>query len=53
VDDVPLDKAFQTRNGRVFQKVKKLRSRYQCREISTGHIYFVPAIMEVQLVNGE
>lgn len=50
VDDVPFDKSFQTRSGRVFQKVKKLRSRYQCREISTGNIYFVPAIMEVQLV---
>lgn len=50
VDDVPFDTVFRTRSGRVFQKVKKLRTRYQCREIGTGNIYLVPAIMEVQLV---
>lgn len=51
VDEVPFDKNFTTTDGRVFQKIEKLKTRYKCKELLTGHIYFVPAIMEVKLVS--
>ena len=41
---------FQVEDGRVFQKGKKLRKRYQCVDISTGKLYLFSAIYEVKPV---
>lgn len=50
VEDVPLHEHFQTKDGRVFQKMEKLRTRFRCREIGTGQHYLFPAVAEVKVV---
>ncbi len=49
VEDVPIGKIFKTKDGRAFQKIEKLRTRYKCKCVATELIYFVPGIMEVKL----
>jgi len=39
---------FQIRDGRIFVKGEKLRSRFKCLEVETGKLYFVPGLMEVE-----
>ena len=50
VEEVPMEGNFRTKDGRVFKKVEKLRSRYRCIEVKTAKIYLVPGLMEVELV---
>jgi hypothetical protein len=50
VEEVPMEGNFRTKDGRVFRKVEKLRSRYRCIEVKTAKIYLVPGLMEVELV---
>ncbi len=50
VEDIPLNEHFATHDGRVFQKMEKLRTRFRCKEVSTGYVYLFPAIAEVKQV---
>ena len=50
VELIVLSSGFQTKDGRVFRKVEKMRSRYRCIEEKTGKIYLVPGLMEVEVV---
>lgn len=47
VEDIPEGKHFALADGRVFQKLSKRRTRYTCLEISSGHHYIFPGIVEV------
>jgi SprT protein len=49
IEEVMINAIFRTNDGRVFQKGKKLRKRFQCREISTGRIYLFSPVYEVEL----
>jgi hypothetical protein len=51
VEEVPVHSVFRTNDGRVFQKGKKLRKRFQCKEIDTGRVYLFSPVYEVELVN--
>ncbi|MFT4062284.1 MAG: SprT-like domain-containing protein [Edaphocola sp.] len=50
VEEIPLNELFATHDGRVFQKIEKLRTRFRCREVSTGYVYLFPAIAEVRMI---
>ncbi len=50
VEEIPEGQHFALPDGRVLQKLEKLRTRYRCKELRTGNIYMVPAIMEVNMV---
>ncbi len=50
VESIPFQTLFKTKDGRVFRKIDKLRSRFRCVEEKTGKIYLVPGLMEVELV---
>jgi SprT protein len=50
IEEVNLHDMFRTNDGRVFQKGKKLRKRFQCKEISTGRIYLFSPVYEVEIV---
>jgi SprT protein len=50
VSSIPPGGIFSMRNGRKFQKLEKVRTRYQCKEVGTGRIYLFSAIAEVYLV---
>ena len=50
VESIPMNTLFQTKDGRIFRKVEKMRSRYRCIEENTGKIYLVPGLMEVEVV---
>jgi len=50
VEDIPLQQHFRTKDGRVFQKLAKMRTRFRCKEIATGHIYLFPALVEVKSI---
>jgi len=51
VEDVTMHGMFRTNDGRVFQKEKKLRKRFQCKEISTGRVYLFSPVYEVEVVS--
>ncbi len=44
---------FKTRDGRVFQKGKKLRKRYKCSEVATKNVYLFSAVYEVKKANAD
>jgi SprT protein len=53
VEDLAANAIFRTGDGRVFQKGKKLRKRFQCKEVSTGKVYLFSPVYEVEMVNGK
>lgn len=50
VEEIMIHSIFRTNDGRVFQKGKKLRKRFQCKEVSTGRIYLFSPVYEVEVV---
>jgi len=50
VEEVPLNEHFETHDGRIFQKIEKLRTRFRCKEVGTGYVYLFPALSEVKLI---
>jgi hypothetical protein len=51
VEEILPHSMFRTSDGRIFQKGKKLRKRFQCKEVSTGRIYLFSPVYEVELIN--
>ncbi len=47
VEKIAEGQHFRWKNGRVFRKVKKIRKRYQCVELSTNRIYLFSPIAEI------
>ena len=47
VEELPEKAVFQLKNGRIFQKMEKLRKRYKCLELSTQKIYLFHPVAEV------
>lgn len=50
VESLPEGTRFKTKNGLVFQKGEKQRTRYKCYCESNGRWYFVAALAEVEVV---
>jgi hypothetical protein len=50
VEEIMLNAIFKTNDGRTFQKGKKLRKRFQCREVGTGRVYLFSPVYEVELI---
>lgn len=48
VEQIKLNECFKTRDGRVFQRGEKRRTRYFCTEVKTGRIYLFNALYEVK-----
>ena len=51
VDDIEINEKFATEDGRVFQKVERLRTRWKCKDIQNGKLYLFQGIMEVKVLN--
>ncbi len=49
VEELPEGSLFAIEGGRIFKKGKKLRKRYQCREVATGKLYLFSGLYEVEL----
>jgi len=49
--EIPLQSTFKIYNGKVFRKLKKRRTRFECVEFSTGKIYLFNANAEVTVIN--
>lgn len=47
VEELPDGALFVIDGGRVFQKGKKLRKRFQCKELKTGKLYLFSGLYEV------
>jgi len=50
VEELLMNAIFKTDDGRVFQRGKKLRKRFQCKEVETGRLYLFSPVYEVELV---
>jgi hypothetical protein len=46
VEEIQNGLYFETQDGRRFQKLDKMRTRFRCNEIKTGKIYLVPGLMQ-------
>lgn len=51
VEEVPVNTLFRTSDGRIFQKGKKLRKRFQCMETASSKQYLFSPVYEVQMVS--
>jgi len=51
IEELPVNTSFKITDGRVFQKGKQLRKRFQCKELSTGKIYLFSPVYEVEIVS--
>jgi len=49
IENIPERTIFKYNGGRVFEKGERIRTRYRCKEISTGAIYLFHALAEVEL----
>ena len=49
--EIPTGSVFKIHNGRTFKKGRRLRKRYECREIKTGKTYIFQPNAEVDLIN--
>lgn len=47
IDCIEINSYFSIKNGRVFQKLERLRKRYKCLEVKTQRIYLFHPIAEV------
>ncbi|SFB83927.1 hypothetical protein SAMN05421747_101441 [Parapedobacter composti] len=47
VEQLPPNTYFALKNGRVFQKMEKIRKRYRCIEVKTQRLYLFSPIAEV------
>jgi SprT protein len=50
VESIAENQHFITKNGRVFKKLNKIRTRYKCLEIKTGLMYLFNPLAEVKLL---
>lgn len=48
LETLPDGAHFQLRNGRYFEKQKRRRTRYICRELSTDTLYLIHGLAQVQ-----
>ncbi|HOA37082.1 MAG TPA: SprT-like domain-containing protein [Flavihumibacter sp.] len=51
VEELPEGSLFVIAGGRIFQKGKKLRKRFQCKELATGKLYLFSGLYEVELAS--
>ena len=49
LEHLPLNALFLYNGSRVFQKGEKIKKRYKCKAISTGHLYLFNPLVKVQL----
>lgn len=52
VEELPDESYFIIRGGRLFQKVKKIRKRFLCKDIGNGRMYLFSPVAEVKKVEG-
>lgn len=50
IEEVADNEKFITKNGRVFKKLNKIRTRYRCIELKTGLLYLFSPLAEVKLI---
>lgn len=53
IDTIEFNSYFSIKNGRVFQKLERLRKRYKCLEVKTQRIYLFHPIAEVKPIEIE
>ena len=50
VEQLPEGATFSIEGGKIFQRGKQLRKRYQCEEVATGKVYLFSPVYEVKPV---
>lgn len=50
VEQIPIQQAFRTPDGRIFKRGEKMRKRYRCTEIKTGRLFLFSPVYEVEKV---
>jgi SprT protein len=54
VEEIPSNMPFRTQDGRAFVKMHRNRTRYTCKEVSSGRIFLVPGLMQCKpIVEGQ
>jgi hypothetical protein len=51
VFELPLGQKFKIYNGRIFQRGRKRRKRYECTELKTNKVYLFNPNVEVEALN--
>lgn len=53
LEEIPEESIFKIKNGKNYQKGKRIRKRYLCKDISNNKMYLFSPVAEVELVEGE
>lgn len=53
LEELPDDSLFRFKNGRIYKKEKKIRTRFLCKDQLTNKLFLFSPITEVELVKGE
>jgi predicted SprT family Zn-dependent metalloprotease len=53
LEELPNESLFRFKNGQVYQKEKKIRTRFLCKDIVTNRQFLFSPITEVELVKSE
>jgi hypothetical protein len=48
VEQIAEGKYFEIENGKIFQRGKKIRKRFECKELATGRIYLFSPVYQVR-----
>jgi SprT protein len=49
VEKIPIRAVFKYNGGKLFEKGERIRTRYRCKEVSSGALYLFHALTEVEL----
>jgi SprT protein len=50
IEKIPHKTIFKYNGERLFEKGERIRTRYRCKEVATGHVYLFHALAEVELM---
>jgi SprT protein len=53
LEELPDESLFRFKNGHIYKKEKKIRTRFLCKDQSTHKLFLFSPITEVELVKGE
>ena len=53
LEDLPSESWFRVKNGNIYSKGKKVRTRFLCKDLTTKKLFLFSPVAEVELVNKE
>ena len=50
IENIPLQRLFKLKDGRVFKKGERPRKRYKCEEVASKRFYLFSPVYEMEVI---